>query len=145
MPLYTDVTLELRNKLRRELDIIDRTSKHGNYLATITFKEDESHLMEECKTWLNVIHKFFRTTYNAYRLTKIGRFEGVRPQDVNDVIAVFSVKSYSEKSWRDWFDTLGEGDGFLRGTCGNVINKRTHSEYYKDGKYIKEEMYNAPK
>lgn len=137
MPFYNDVTLELRNKLRRELDIIeDELTGNGNHLATVGFNNSETHLAEECKTWLGVITKLFRTSYDCYRLTKLGRFRGVRPKEVYDNFAVFSVVAYKKESWIDWFDITGENDGPLQGTMGLVINKRTHPEYYKDGKYI---------
>ena len=135
--MYNDVTLELRNKIRRELDILeDYITENGNSIARLKFTKEDIHLIEECKEWLNVIKRIFRCSYDAYRLENVGRFKGVKPIDVTDDDVLFSVVSHSEPSWKDWFDLTGENDGFLKGTVGNVINERTHPEYYKDGKYI---------
>ena len=135
--MYKDVSLELRNKIRRDLIIHDdHITENGNTIAELNFNNDEQHLADECKEWLGVIRKIFRTSYDALRLEKVGRFEGVRPKEVNDNEALFSVTYYTEETWKDWFDVTGENDGFLKGTVGNIINKRTHPEYYRDGKYI---------
>lgn len=136
--IYDDVSLRLRNKIRSNLDIIEgKLTRNHNYLATLSFDTNEFDLIEECREWLNTIETVKRMSHNAYRLTKIGRFCGVRPKEIYNSLVLFSVEEYKESSWKDWFViSTEESDGYFKGLYGNVINKRTHPQYYKDKKYI---------
>lgn len=126
--IYNDVSLELRNKIRRDLYLVsnDYIEYHD---AELVFKDNELYLYDECKTWRNVIESQYGRTYDTYAMTKIGRFYFVRPEEICPNFVKFSVGCFDAKSWLDWFDVEGKSDGVLKGTIGTVINKRTHPQY----------------
>jgi len=127
--IYNDISLALRNKIRQDLCLVS-TNHHDMYHdAELVFNHNESHLYEECKEWRSVIDKYYRTTYDAYSITKVGRFHRVRPEKIDQHSVLFSVGHFDAESWLDWFDVEGKSDGVLKGTVGTVINKRTHPQY----------------
>jgi hypothetical protein len=71
-------------------------------------------------------------------MTRIGRFFYIRPEEIAELQQMedyfnaeieFSIVAYESKSWRDWFDVEGKGDGELLGVLGTVINERTFKKY----------------
>ena len=142
MAKYTDVSLELRNKIRR--DMILYNDVYGDGLKGIlTFTHHDLELYQECLLWNE---KAKSSMYGGYTMTRIGRFKGIRPLWAGDIVVdsdnhmemkvEFEVDSFDEPSWMDWFDIKGEGDGKLEGNMGHIINERTHPQYFVDGKYI---------
>ena len=134
--MLNDVSLELRNKIRKDLQFDGKNWDVNGYYGTLTFSDDEMYLYEECKEWYNVIETYFKTSSTAYCLTRVGRFNFVRPFAILNKEVIFQVDSYNSESWKDWFDIEGKDDGPLIGTVGKVINERTHPQYYKNGEYI---------
>ncbi len=123
---YNDVSLELRNKIRRDMKIlIQQQMDDIDYTGILSFNNKEKHLHDECQTWKKLIDTYFSTTYDCYKLSKIGRFIGVRPHKIYFQSVTFQVSSYNNPTWEDWFDVTGENDGYLIGTVGIVINERT--------------------
>ena len=146
MAKYSDVSLALRNKIRRDMVLFNDVYGDG-LKGCLTLTHHDTPLIQECLLWHEVIMSYFKTSYDAYKMTKIGRFYGVRPKLIRDMVAdsegtlnvvvEFEVDDYDEESWLDWFDVKGEADGKLQGSLGHVINKRTFPQYYdEDGKYI---------
>lgn len=139
MPKYNDVSLALRNKIRTDMIIYNDIFGDG-MKGCLTLSHHDKLLIDECQKWIDMIKAYYRTTYWAYKLTRIGRFKGVRPMLIResypDFIVEFEVDECEEPSWRDWFDVEGKTDGVLQGTIGTVINERTYPQYYEDGKYI---------
>ena len=145
MAKYSDVSLELRNKIRSHMVIYDDIYG-GNVHGILELDQDDIELIQECLLWREVIMTYFKTSYDAYKMTKIGRFHGVRPIEVStincdsdgllNVKITFEVDHYDEESWRDWFEIGDESDGTLKGAVGTVINQRTHPQFYVNGKYI---------
>lgn len=144
MAKYSDVSLALRNKIRREMEVYEDVYD-GDCRGVLIFTEKDVELFQECLQWLEVIASYFKTSYDCYRITKVGRFRGVRPArkeilceagGIMEMKVEFDVEEYDPKSWMDWFDVEGKEDGELRGALGTVINKRTTPQYFIDGKYI---------
>ena len=130
MTRFNDISLELRNKIRRELEIIDAIPLKLDYVGELKFEPYEVHLYEECKRWCKIIDDYYRTTYRAYCMTRIGRFEMIKPFRIHaDLRVAFEFEKHQKKSWRDWFDVEGKSDGYLQGFVGTVINERTHPQY----------------
>jgi hypothetical protein len=102
---------------------------NGDCTGMITFNDEERHLYDECKRWRKLIDTYFSTSYDCYKLSKIGRFEGIRPHIVYRQSVSFQISEYSEPSWKDWFDVTGKDDGDLIGVVGKVINERTFKHY----------------
>lgn len=137
MPKYSDVSLGLRNKIRREM-VVTEDLYGGDARGILEFHEDEKELFDECCLWLKVINSYFKTSYHCYKITKVGRFRGIRPVQTMGVNKIqFDIDEYDPESWKDWFeDQDGKEDGVLMGALGTVINQRTFPQYYVDGKYI---------
>lgn len=145
MVKYNDVSLELRNKIRTYM-VIYEDVYGGSVHGILQLDETDIELIQECLQWREIIMTYYKTSYGAYKMSKIGRFYGVRPIEVKtincdsdgkiDVQITFEVDHYEEESWRDWFEIGHERDGFFEGSMGNIINERTHPQFYKDGKYI---------
>lgn len=129
--MYKDVSLELRNKIRRDMIIQpSATMPQVNFLGFLNFTfPEQDKLYVECKEWKSIIDKYFKTSYGCYMLEKVGRFYGVRPFRICLYHVEFEVESWRDESWKDWFDVTGENDGKLRGIQGHVINERTFPEY----------------
>jgi hypothetical protein len=141
MKIYNDVSLALRNKIRRDLEIYtDGYGSPYNFIALLKFNENETELFQECLKWREMISVYYKASCDAYKMEKIGRFHGVRPIEAVEInhlngkylrmIMKFEVESYDKLSWIDWFDVEGKGDGKLIGQMGDIINKRTHPQYY---------------
>jgi len=125
---YNDVSLELRNKIRRDMKIMNcEQTNNGDYTGILSFNNRERHLYDECQTWRKLIDTYFSTSYDCYKLSKVGRFEGIRPYKMYIRFQSFSfhISTYNKPTWKDWFDVTGENDGDLIGVVGKVINKRT--------------------
>ena len=135
--MYNDVSLRLRNKIRRDM-IIATDLYDGKGRGILQFHDDENELFDECLLWIKIINSYFKTSYNCYRLTRVGRFIDIRPvQVIGERKVEFDVDNYHPPSLKDWFvDNDGSDDGVLLGSLGTVINQRTFPQYYKDGKYI---------
>jgi hypothetical protein len=108
----------------------------------LSFTHLDLELYQECLQW-NELAK--GSHFDAYKMTRIGRFKGVRPLWVGGIVyeddgmqmkVEFEVEDYDPPSWMDWFDVKGENDGVLEGNVGTVINERTCPQYFVDGKYI---------
>lgn len=147
MSKYSDVSLELRNKIRKDMIIYNDIFGSGDLRGVVNFTNNELHLFQECLLWHEVVMTYFKTAYDCYKMTRIGRFLGVRPTSPTEIISEsegtltakmeFHVDECEEESWRDWFDIEGNNDGVLKGSLGTVINQRTHPQYYdRNGKYI---------
>lgn len=125
---YNDVSLELRNKIRRDMKVL-KEIQMGNmdydYTGVLLFNNEEGDLYNECRIWKKIIDTYFSTSYNCYKLSRVGRFKGVRPRKIHLQSISFQVTSYGEPTWEDWFDVTGRNDGYLIGTVGKVINERT--------------------
>ena len=141
MGKYSDVSLALRNKIRREMILYNDVFGDG-LKGILSFTHLDLKLYQECLQW-NELAK--SSSLDSYRMSKIGRFKGVRPMWVGDIVATqddmqmkveFEVEDYDEPSWMDWFDIEGKNDGVLEGNMGIVINERTCPQYFIDGKYI---------
>ena len=133
--MYNDVSLELRNYIRRNLTVIQGiTRPYANCSGFVFFPGEDRHLYEECKKWYQTIQTYYKTSYQAMCLTKLGRFYMIRPYQIDThddaKIVKFEFERYEKKSFMDWFDTTGENDGHLQGQVGKIINERTCPEYY---------------
>lgn len=123
---YNDVSLELRNKIRRDMRVLQQMQMGEiDYTGVLSFNNEERHLYDECQRWRKIIDTYFSTSYNCYRLSRVGRFKGVRPHKIYNHTIKFQVSSYNPPTWEDWFDVIGEKDGDLTGIMGKVINERT--------------------
>lgn len=132
--MYNDVSLELRNKIRMCMKVVENANDDQRGMLHF-FLPEEQPLIDECREWLNVINKYFKTTYNYYKLAKVGRFYGVRPIKVYYSFATFTVDDHDELSWRDWFDLSGYDDGPLLGQVGIIKNKRSEGRTHEFLKY----------
>jgi len=124
---YDDVSLELRNKIRQDM-IIHKTKladEGGNPMGVLSFSFDETGLYEEAQTWILLWDAYFRTSYNACRMTRIGRFHNLRPIRFKHHKVYFDVEEYDPPSWKDWFDIEGNTDGDFLGQIGKFVNERT--------------------
>lgn len=119
MKPITDISLDLRNKIRRDLIISDSYKGEMAHFGSITFSKNEKHLFDECIRWKCLLDIYFKTSYNCYRMTRIGRFYNIRPCFVQNGIAEFDLSHYDKPSWRDWFDIEGNDDGALVGVLGS--------------------------
>lgn len=132
--IYNDVSLALRNKIRRDMNIIHSAVDDERGIIRV-YSTDEQYLIDECREWLGVIKTYFKTTYDCYKLAKVGRFYGVRPLRVYHSFSVFHVDSHDPPSWEDWFDLSGKNDGPLLGQIGIVKNERSEKRVKEFLKY----------
>ena len=130
--MYNDVSLELRNEIRKNLMInFGATRPYANCSGSLCLMPHKRHLFEECEKWLNTIMTYYKTSYQAMCLTKVGRFYMIRPYEIlHGYICKFEFERYDKPSFMDWFDTTGENDGYLQGIMGKIINERTCPQYY---------------
>jgi hypothetical protein len=65
--------------------------------------------MIACDNWMNIIHTYFSTSYNSYRID-IGRLRKLFPVriDFSTNIIFFRCDYVDKPSWKDWF--IMEGD-----------------------------------
>jgi hypothetical protein len=123
--MKTKITLELRNKIRRDMLIVKDqyfADGLGDYCGILSFDRDkESELFEECIMWREMIDTYYRTSYNAGKAKRVGRFSGVKPKKIHLHSIEFAISGYDNPSWKDWFDMEGKEDN------PNLIN----SYYYK--------------
>ena len=133
---YNDVSLELRNKIRQDMIIHKSKSlaEGGNHMGVIEFglSIKEEDLYQEAQTWIRLKNAYFRTSFNACRMSRIGRFYNLRPAQFKHRKVYFDVEEYDDPSWRDWFDIEGNNDGDLIGVVGKVINERTSKYAYNE-------------
>lgn len=137
--MYNDVSLELRNKIRKELTIVDNIYMrcHSNHIGFLNFNFPEDELLyQECLIWKKLITKASEISSDCYMLERVGRYYGVRPHGIGTYHVEFEVEYYEQESWRDWFDVTGETDGSFRGIMGKVVNPRTCDkvEMIREGK-----------
>ena len=109
--MKTEVTLELRNKIRRDMLIVKgKDYTNGDYCAILNFKNEELQLFKECVVWRNILDTYFKTSYNGGKLHKVGRFIGIKPVMIHPNSVEFAVAMYEEPSWKDWFSMEEEED-----------------------------------
>jgi len=66
---------------------------------------NEPELLKICIDWYDIIDKYFRTSYKAYRIN-IGPYEGLWPVKIEPSGVVhFHVDNadVEKKNWKDWF------------------------------------------
>jgi hypothetical protein len=127
---YNDVSLELRNKIRRYMEIdISIGTYDGSPTGVLRLELNEKALYEECRVWVNFICTYFSTSPTGGRISKIGRFYNLKPtvlhQDLKYYRVYFNVEYYDPQTWFDWFDVEGNSDGDFLGHVGKIINERT--------------------
>jgi len=110
--MKTEVTLELRNKIRKEMKIVSGYGLYpnGDYCGILYFDDDESKLFEECMIWKKMLDTYFKTAYEGGKLRKVGRFLGIKPMTMQTRSVEFAVSMYRDPSWKDWFNIEGEND-----------------------------------
>jgi len=110
--MKTEVTLELRNKIRKEMKIIERkhVASTGDSCAILHFKDEEQDLFDECIDWKKMLDIYFKSSYRGGALKKVGRFIGVRPREIGFHYVEFQVRDFKNPSWKDWFNVEGDGD-----------------------------------
>jgi hypothetical protein len=114
--MKTEISLELRNKIRRDMLIVQNThyANSGDYCGILSFdKDEEFELFEECIIWGEMIDIYFRTSYNAGKAKRVGRFSGIKPKRINLHSVDFTISGYDNPSWKDWFDVDGEKDDHI--------------------------------
>lgn len=123
--MKTTITLELRNKIRRDMLIVKNeyyADGLGDYCGILAFNNDEEYeLFEECIAWRKMIDTYYRTSYNVGKAKKVGRFIGIKPKKIYLYSVAFAISGYDSPSWKDWFDMEGKEDN------PNLID----SYYYK--------------
>ncbi len=112
--MKTEITLELRNKIRRDMRIVEGQhypNPGGEHCGILYFDKDkEFELFEECIIWKEMLDTYFKTSYNGGKAKKVGRFIGIKPEKIHLYSVEFIVSTYKDPSWRDWFDVKGEDD-----------------------------------
>ena len=110
--MKTDVTLELRNKIRRDMLIVKNHVGYpnGDHCAVLNFKKEELELFKECIVWRNMLDIYFKSSYNGGKLKNVGRFVGIKPVMIHPNSVEFAVSTYGDPSWKDWFNMEGEED-----------------------------------
>lgn len=108
-----EISLELRNKIRRDMLIVEdqHYTNSGDYCGILNFDKDkEFELFEECMIWREMIDTYFKTSYNAGKAKRIGRFNGIKPKRIHLNSVEFAVSTYRNPSWKDWFNIEGKED-----------------------------------
>lgn len=109
-----EISLKLRNKIRRDMLIVKDqyfADGLGDYCGILYFdKNEEFDLFEECMVWRKMIDTYYRTSYNAGKAKKVGRFIGVKPKEIHLHSVAFAVSTYEDPTWKDWFDIEGKED-----------------------------------
>ena len=111
--MKTELSLKLRNKIRRDMLIVQDTHyvNNGDHCGILSFdRNEEFDLFEECMTWREMIDTYFRTSYNAGKAKRIGRFSGIKPKKIHLYSVDFAISGYDNPSWKDWFDQEGKED-----------------------------------
>jgi hypothetical protein len=74
--------------------------------AKVYFNYEEQELVKEVVKWAEHICKYFKTSYETYKVD-IGRLEGVYPITIDSTVdgtqVEFSIDNIKPASWRDWF------------------------------------------
>ncbi len=111
--MKTKISLELRNKIRRDMLIVKDQywMDKGDHCGILSFdKDEELELFEECVAWIDMINTYYRTSYNAGKAKRIGRFSGIFPIKIRLHSVDFVIEGYDNPSWKDWFDVEGKKD-----------------------------------
>lgn len=113
------LSVELRNKIKSALITGSRdthiNSVHGvvfktggivDITAKVYFTSEEQELVKEVVKWGEHICKYFKTSYETYKVN-IGRLEGVYPIVIDSTVdgtqVEFSIDNILPASWKDWF------------------------------------------
>lgn len=107
-----NISNELRNKIRKDLQIVNKCMPiriYDAYKADLYFNKEERPLLLEVQEWLKKKDTFFKTSYKTYKIN-CGRFKGVYPHCVYfySGLASFFVYDFEKESWEDWFIMEGE-------------------------------------
>ena len=110
--MKTEVTLDLRNKIRTDMKIVanHETYSNGDYCGLLYFDKKEKDLFKECIIWKRMLDTYFKSSYNGGKLLKVGRFVGIKPAAIHSRCVEFAVSTFSNPSWKDWFNIEGEED-----------------------------------
>ncbi len=112
--MKTELSLKLRNKIRRDMLIVKDeyfANGLGDHCGILHFDKDkEFELFEECIIWREMIDTYFKTSYNAGKAKRIGRFSGIKPKQIHLHSVEFAISGYDNPSWKDWFDQEGKED-----------------------------------
>ncbi|MFW9871737.1 MAG: hypothetical protein ACFFG0_01455 [Candidatus Thorarchaeota archaeon] len=83
----------------------------SNYISAIVDLSDHpdaDYDIKQCTKWVNIIHTYFSTSYEAYRVN-VGPFKGLYPIQIKENKIYFECESFDYcPSWKDWF--IMEGD-----------------------------------
>jgi len=111
--MKTEISLELRNKIRRDMLIVKDQyfMDGGDHCGILSFDKDkEFELFEECMIWKEMLDTYYRTSYNAGKAKRVGRFSGIKPKKIHLYSVEFAISGYDVPSWKDWFDVDGKED-----------------------------------
>lgn len=102
------ISKELREKIQLEMIIDPNIAwKTGDDHVGILNFSDDDELYLECMEW-HKLSKCHIKSLNFMRVDKIGRFNFLRPEGYSGYDFHFRVRSYVEKTWKDWFIPVEE-------------------------------------